>query len=175
MLSGKHIIPKHIWRPAFASATEQHLARDLRTVLQNVDVGDHIVDSDDLREAMSTLEYFIPQVLREIHPEWKHESLDAVFPEIVTKKAKYEIEIIGTCIIISDQTMVPTYNWIRVSATDDVIESMQCKLGELTGDTMKRVPYGSNSGCRIPIASRVDSVKWAYHVAFGLDKTSTQH
>ena len=109
--------------PAFASATEQYLARDLRTVLQNVDVGDHIVDSDDLREAMSTLEYFIPQVLREIHPEWKHESLDAVFPEIVTKKAKYEIEIIGTCIIISDQTMVPTYNWIRVSATDDVIES----------------------------------------------------
>ena len=77
-LSGKHIIPKHIWRPAFASATEQHLARDLRTVLQNVDVGDHIVDSDDLREAMSTLEYFIPQVLREIHPEWNHESLDAV-------------------------------------------------------------------------------------------------
>lgn len=121
---------------------------------------------------MSALEYFIPQVLREIHAEWKHESLDAVFPETATKTAELEIEIIGTCIVISDQTMVPTYTWIRVSQHDDTIESMQCRLGELVGNRMKRVPYGGDSGCRIPCALRLDSVQWAYHVAFGLDGES---
>ena len=119
---------------------------------------------------MSFLEYFIPEILREVHSEWKHEGLDGVCPEIVTKTAKCEIEIIGTCIVISDQAVVPSYNLIRVSATDDVIESMECKLGELIGDSMKRVPYGSKSGVRKPIASHVDLIKWAYHIGFGATK-----
>ncbi|MCP4480515.1 MAG: hypothetical protein GY818_20715 [Planctomycetaceae bacterium] len=164
------LVPHHIGRPAIASSTEQLLVRGLRNVLQSVDVGDQIVDSKDPRRAMSFLEYFIPEILREVHSEWKHEGLDGVCPEIVTKTAKCEIEIIGSCIVLSDQAVLPSYILIRVSATDDVIESMECKLGELIGDTMKRVPYGSKSGVRKPIASHVDLIKWAYHVGFGATK-----
>ncbi|MDG2182556.1 MAG: hypothetical protein P8L78_12755 [Mariniblastus sp.] len=47
---------------------------------------------------------------------------------------------------------------------------MECKLGELIGDTMKRVPCGSKSDVRKPTASHVDLIKWAYHIGFGATK-----
>lgn len=161
--------------PNFNSAAEQHLARDLRIVLRDIKIGDQIPETEELWEAMSSLEYFIPEVLREIHPEWKHESLDAVFPECCIKTAELEIEILGTCIVISDQTMVPIHTRIRVSATENAIESMQCKLGELAGQTMKRVAYGGYHGCRLHVASRKGTIKWAYHVAFDLHEESREH
>ncbi len=137
-------------------------------MLSHVEIGDRIPESDALREAMSSLEYFIPQVLREIHAEWEHEALDAVFVECCTGIAEHEIEIVGTCIMVSDQTMVPTHTRIRVYATVNAIESMDCKLGELANDTMKRTPYGGNHGCRLPVATRIEEIQWTYHVVFGI-------
>jgi hypothetical protein len=156
------------------SPAEQHLARDLRSVLRDVEIGDRIPESEVFRDALSALEYYIPEVLREVHPEWKHESLDAVFPECSTKSAEHEIDIVGTCIVISDQTMVPTHTRIRVSATTNAIVSMQCKLGELAGKAMERIPYGGNHGCRLHVASREETIQWAYDVAFGVPKGSRE-
>ena len=160
--------------PTFTTAAEQCLARHLHAVLREIKIGDRIPESEDFREAMSSLEYFIPEVLQEIHPEWKHECLDAVFPECSTKTAEHEIEIVGTCIVISDQTMAPTHTRIRVSPTADAVESMQCKLGELAGSQMKRIPYGGNHGCRLHVASRKETIQWAYHVAFGVPRKSRE-
>lgn len=107
------------------SPAEQYLARDLCGVFRDVGIGDRIPESEVFRDALSSLEYYFPEVLREVHPEWKHESLDAVFPECSTKSAEHEIDIVGTCIVISEQTMVPTHNRIGVSATTNAIVSMQ--------------------------------------------------
>jgi hypothetical protein len=52
---------------------------------------------------------YIPEVLREIHSEWKYESLDGIYPEIARKNGDLEIEIIGLCIFIQDQTLTPLH------------------------------------------------------------------
>ena len=156
------------------TAMEQHLARDLRAVLLDTEIGDCVLESEGFRAAVRSLEYFIPAVLREIHPEWRHESLDGVSPANATQTAIHEIEIVGTCIIISDQALVPIHTCFRVSAAKDVLESMQCKLGELVGGKMKRIRYGDNHIYRIQTASRKETIQWAYHIGFGAPRESSE-
>ena len=167
-LSGKRILRCcHEWSRTIDSSAEQHLACELRTVPGDVETGDRIPESEALRAAMSSPEYLIPEVLRENHAEWKHESVDAVFPDCCIKTADREIEFAGACIVISDQTMVPVPAHIHVAATANAIESMQCKIGKLAGQTMNRVPDGGNHGGRLHVALRKETIQWAYHVAFG--------
>jgi hypothetical protein len=59
-----------------ASKAEQHASRLLRTILANLPKGAHITHSEQVRDCLSGLEFFLSEVLRELRPEWKHEGLN---------------------------------------------------------------------------------------------------
>jgi hypothetical protein len=111
--------------------------------------------------------------LREVHAEWKHESLDGVFSELARKSADWQAEIAGLCILITDQTLTPYHVCLRVASETDEIEWLECKLGETRDDKMVRIPYDSNRGGRRSVAVRLHTINWKYHVGFGVRHDNT--
>jgi len=122
-----------------------------------------------LRYVCSGLEFFLPHVLREVHPEWKHESLDGILPAIALKRADLELELIGCCILISDQTVTPFRVLLRVEPDADTPASLEAWLGENYGTEMLRIPYASNRWFRWMnrLSQEFDQIDWTYHVGFG--------
>lgn len=128
-----------------------------------------IDDSDDFRDALSALEFFLPEALREIHPEWKGESLDGIYPALARKSADNEIEIIGLCCLISDQTLTPLHLRLQLDSTQDAVSWLECRLGESTAGGMRREPYSQAIvyGKKLNVLRRLDSIDWVYHVGYG--------
>jgi len=111
-------------------------------------------------------------VLRECHPEWRHESLDGVSLASASKLGEHEAEIYGLCILISDQTLVPMHLRMQVDSQSDVINWLELRLGEMTSDGMRRVPYDSPNNIYKKLHSmdhmaNADLIDWAYKVSFG--------
>lgn len=102
-----------------------------------------------------------------MHAFWKHASLDGVFHKLAIKTAECQAEIAGLCILISDQTLTPYRVQVRVASDADEIESLDCRLGEIRGNAMVRIPYNSERGGKWSIADRLQSIEWQFHVGFG--------
>lgn len=121
----------------------------------------------------SSLEFFLPEVLREVHDEWRHESLDGIIPRIFRKTGDREIEIVGLAIFISDQTLTPIHLNLQLSPPHDRVGWIDLKLGERVGDQCRREPYGGPqaTGTMFDVAARLDSIDWYYHVGYGERQT----
>ncbi|MEX0642534.1 MAG: hypothetical protein WD468_07525 [Pirellulales bacterium] len=152
-----------------ATKLEETIARRLRDLLGQFSVGDQITYNDEVRDALVCLEYFVTEVIRERHPEWKHESLDGILPFVMRKTAVLEIELIGNCILITDQSLTPVHFRIQVAKDQDEICWMECRLGERTNGEMKRIPYAINPrmGPLLNVAGDVNAMDWYYAVTFG--------
>jgi hypothetical protein len=173
---------------------EECLAKSVRTLLGRVTTGDKIEESDDFREFLCDLEWYIPEVLREIHSEWKTESLDAVFPLVTRKTGEREVVVFGQCILITDQTFTPIYVKLQIHSSEDKVTWLECKLGETDprgklhtkfctpSSIIKkyRLPHHSpNSKSRnkyylegmikqlYSLEGKEDLIDWAYMVTFG--------
>ena len=125
-----------------------------------------IVESAEFRDVLSGLERFLVEVFQEIHPEWHREGLDGILPELARKNGDNEIEIVGLCIVLSDQTLAPLHLRLQLDPTENSVSWLECRLGQAMGDPARRVPYTTNHG-RLPVLARLDSVDWAYHVGYG--------
>jgi hypothetical protein len=148
---------------------EASIASGLRAILAPLPVGAKIESTEEFRHALGLLEGYIPEVLRELHPEWKYESLDGILPAIAHKPAQYEIELAGECILISDQTLVPIHLRIQLAADKDEICWLECRLGERVDRVMKRVPYKWSYaiGRTLDATAGVRELDWFYAVTFG--------
>jgi hypothetical protein len=104
-------------------------------------------------------------MLRVVHTYWKHESLDGVFHELAKKTDSRTARIAGYCILISDQTLTPYHVHLRYAADADELEWFDCRLGEVQGDNMVRIPY--NHGIVRSVSDRLDSIQWKFHVGCG--------
>lgn len=151
----------------FAHPLEQQLARSLRDACDKAPIGGDISRSDAFQVVTSALEFYLPAVLREIHACWKYESLDGVLHELAVKTGARQVEIAGLCILISDQTLTPFHVRLRYSADVDEIEWLDCRLGEVRGDTMVRVPYNAFPAGVRRVPDRLNSIEWKFHVGFG--------
>ena len=129
-----------------------------------------IADAEQFREVLCGLEYFLPEVLREIHPEWDRESLDGLFPQVACKTRDGEAEIFGLCILISDQTLTPFHLRLQISPSVDKVSWLECRLGERGEQGMVRTPYQSLNAIRKRLygrEGRADRIDWVYNVTFG--------
>jgi hypothetical protein len=107
-------------------------------------------------------------VLQEIHPEWKRESLDGIYPEIARKSGEFEIEIAGLCILISDQALTPFHLLLQINPDRNEVSWLDCKLGEAGPNGMVRTPYDWRRVlAKLSSATDWKRVKWTYHVGFG--------
>jgi len=150
---------------------ESTIAQELRNCLAQASIGESILDRPPLKEVCSLLEWYIPGVLCERHPEWRREGLDGVIPALAQKTGKREAEIYGLCILISDQTLAPCHLRLRIGAADS-IKWLELRLGERTPDGMRRVPYDSPDRLykqlhKMALNIDVESFSWAYKVTFG--------
>jgi hypothetical protein len=152
------------------SSTEEALTCSLRSILNGLADGEAIGDSEDFRSVLSGLEFFLPAILGELHGEWRDESLDGIYPTVARKTGQNEAEILGLCILISDQTLTPLRVHLQVSPSRDEIACLECSVGERGNGKagMLRTPYGAMSGKQLAmIAARPNDIDWAYRVGFG--------
>ena len=154
-----------------ASSAEQRISCSLRALLAGLLDGASISASEQFREILSFLNFFLPhQVLSEIYPEWNQESLDGILPILARKTRDGETEILGLCIIISDQTLTPIHVRLQVAASNDEISWLECRLGQRGKDGMVRTPYDSLSAVARRLCAldgRPDLIDWVYKVTFG--------
>jgi hypothetical protein len=154
-----------------ASRAELSVSRSLRAVLVDLPNGASIADSEQFREVLCGLEYFLPEVLGEIHPEWHHESLDGIYPLMARKNGQGEAEIFGLCIIISDQTLTPLHLCVQIGPSVDEVTWLECRLGESGEQGMIRTPYQSLSKRLYALEGKADQIEWVYKVTFGHRRT----
>lgn len=151
------------------SEIEQSLAATLQRLLDSLPVGAMIPDTEDLKSFLGGMEYFIPGMLRELHPEWNKESLDGILPAKALKVGPGEAEIVGECVLTTNQTKTPIHLRIQVDTIQSEISWLECRLGQQSTDGMKRIPYGKMWPMKglLAIADQPDSIEWAYKVTFG--------
>ena len=152
-----------------ASNAELYLCKHLRPMLASVPVECVLADSDELRRTLSALEWFLPEVLQEVHREWSGEGLDGIYPALAKKVRDREIEIVGLCCFVSDQTLTPLHVQLQLDPTQDEVSWLECWLGEDSGNGMRRVPYTDANvhGSMLHVLRRLDSIDWVYHVGYG--------
>jgi hypothetical protein len=153
-----------------ASRAEQAITRSLRVILPDLSIGENIPDSEQFRWVLSGLEWFIPEVLAEVYPEWETDSLDGIYPVLARKSGDGEAEIFGQCIFISDQTLTPLHLRLQISSDKDEISWLECRLGEKGEHGLVRTTYHHLSANRKRLHSldgRADKIDWVYKVKFG--------
>ncbi|HKO92435.1 MAG TPA: hypothetical protein VJU61_14840 [Polyangiaceae bacterium] len=89
-----------------------------------------MMDTAHLRELLTALEFFLPEVLRRDFSFWRHESLDAIFPVRSHAPSAGSVEIYGLALLVSDQSLTPMYAQVAGSSEGDDIAWVHCKLGE---------------------------------------------
>lgn len=116
-----------------------------------------------LQSLLTSLEGFISQLFHEIGI-LSNDSLDGIYAEIVDKRGRAELHILGNCIFINDQCLTPIDVSFSVASERDEIDWCECRLGEMGPKGMLRTPYGG----RIRMAvGRANEIEWCYH--FGYD------
>ena len=111
-------------------------------------------------------ELFLPRCLREVYPEWANESLDGLFVARATKTGPASAVFVGTCILISDQTVTPFA--VELGAIEETEHAIvvQLKLGEPgAGPLGIAGPPVNSTQAEALLASlldRIDGVAWCY-------------
>ena len=151
---------------------ERRLCQSLRDVLAPLNAEEAIPQSEQFREVLSDLEYFVPSLLVELHPEWQSIALDGIVPLFARKTANNAAEILGHCILISDQTLTPIHLRMQIAETEDEISWLECRVGQRG---MQRVPYErmvEASKVLYAMNSPIDEMDWVYRVVFGEPRRS---
>ena len=108
------------------SIPERRVCERLGTLLQEHAVGDSLGDLFSARDLTASFEFFLPEVLREVYGEWRHESLDGVCPRIFRKIGDREAELLGLAIFISDQTLTPIHFQLQLSPRYTELPGLNC-------------------------------------------------
>lgn len=146
---------------------KQILASELNELLMNAAVGAEFVISSSA-PICYTLELFIPELLRRRHVEWTHESLDGFFIASSKKTGPAAAELIGTCILISDQSVTPFRASFVVSTDGISLAAHRVRLGEPGVGSLgiSGPPCNSKDARRLleNLTARIDRVQWVYDV-----------
>jgi hypothetical protein len=151
------------------SGAERVLCESLRPHLAPLPVGGVIGQSAEAMNAIRGLDWFVQEVLAEIHPEWKGEGIDDIYPAAVRKTGDDEVEIVGVCCLIRDQTLTPMHVRLQLNPREYTVSWLECRLGESTADGMHREPHSLHAVERqkLRVVQQMDTIDWAYHVGYG--------
>jgi hypothetical protein len=152
------------------SDVEMKLSRSIRTLVDGLAIGDPVRATPLLREVFEQLEFYLPDVLRQIHAEWRGESLDGIIPDFARKVGDGTLEFGGLCRLISDQSVTPIHVFAQVAEGADEICWLQCRLGETRRGGMARLPedsLGKALGKLEALRANPDAIDWTFKVEFG--------
>lgn len=156
---------------------EQSVCCYLRAVLEPLANGEWFENPLLVRE-ISGLEYYLSNVLSESYPEWRHESLDGIFPFVARKLGPREVEIVGYAILITDQALAPIHVRLGIAAHTDEITWLECLLGKLQNGMMVRRPYRRGGWPAKELAAIADNVsaiaiRWRLVSATRIERAET--
>lgn len=141
------------------------LAGALTRLLEGLAVGSHF-EVPPSADICYCLELFLPRCLRDRYPEWDKESLDGIFVARATKIGPTTAEFVGSCILISDQTVTPFAAEIETAGAGSSVIIRRLRLGEPgTGRLgISGPPVNSKDAQRLlaSIGERIDDVEWSY-------------
>ena len=151
------------------SIPEQRVCECLGPLLREHVIGESLGDLNTQHDLLASFEFFLPEVLREVHAEWKGESLDGVYPRLFRKVGDREMELVGIAIFISDQTLTPIWFGLQLSPQYDRVSWIDLRLREHWENGCRREPYshGKVHGTMLHVLERLKSIDWFYHVGFG--------
>jgi hypothetical protein len=149
------------------SPCEEEFCSALRMILKRLPVGVAIPQSQTFTDVLSHLEWLLPDVLREIHPEWNEESLDGIEPSRSLKVAEGTIEIHALCWLISDMTLTPLHLRLQIGVAEDEITWLECRCGELWENNLVRLPHETAHVRWASLGGDEDAIEWFYKVGFG--------
>tara|TARA_R100001132_G_scaffold26877_1_gene29777 strand:- start:2508 stop:2912 length:405 start_codon:yes stop_codon:yes gene_type:complete len=130
-------------------------------------VGASFEETEDFRQLMGALDYFIPEVLAELYPEWKSDTLDDVIPLVAERTGEREAVFFGMSWLIRDQSVVPMYLQLQIDPAIDRINWLECRIGERGPQGMLRRPGSSFDKQLYRLQGREDQIDWAYRVTYG--------
>lgn len=143
------------------------VATELRALVAGIPVGREftVAPSEDI---CSSLELFLPELLRSHHSEWVWESLDGVFVARARKTGDASVQLAGTCILISDQTVTPFLVDLELSTSGESVGSYRVCLGMSGGGSLGI----SGPECNSPeatqllanVVTRLDDIRWSYEI-----------
>jgi hypothetical protein len=152
-------------RDPLISRAASILASELHVLTEHLGVGDRfaVLPSSDL---CYSLELLIPDLLRQHYPEWETESLDGIFVARATKTGETAAELLGTCILISDQTITPFLLELQGQKGGEGVASVRLALGEPGSGTLGiSGPKCNSVDAKLLLANlpaRVGRVQWSY-------------
>lgn len=118
----------------------------------------------------SALDFFAPELLCQLYPEWRFEGLDGLSLVRATKIASRSAELAGMCCLIHDQTWTPFFAQIQHDPEGTEIEWMRCCVG-IRGDGrggLLRLPRASSDvGLALAIAQSPDGFDWVFTATLG--------
>lgn len=135
-------------------------------LLQAAPVGHDLTSHPSAPELAELLCRFLPEVLAYKYRDWRYESLDAIHFRLIKKTRDHEFFVCGTCILITDQSVVPVCATLCVAPPRPGFARTQCQLGELdSSGQMIREGYNSARALKLyaELESRIESLPWAYH------------
>ena len=156
-----------------AKRVEAIVAAEVAAMTAGMPIGAEFAVASSAR-ICPALEYFIPQLLCRTFPEWKGESLDGFFIARARKTGPRAVELVGTCILITDQAVTPFMLTLESSPSRDSVTSHRVHLGE-----RGRGPLGisvadcnSTKAARLleTLVARLDRVSWTYMIAGDADR-----
>jgi hypothetical protein len=151
------------------SPAERAVVRRLRSILSERPIGADLLqpDSADLRRLLTWLDRFIEEILLGVYDEWKQERLDGALPYLARKSAEREAELLGLCILISDQAPVPFHLQLEIAEKKDEVIWLTCKLGERGAEGLIRTPGESTDHAMKRIIALHEKIDWFYSAGFG--------
>lgn len=145
----------------------QLAAEQVASLLEMVPVGSEI-PLDSSSDLCDTLELLLPEFLRRDHPEWETESIDGFFFSSTLKTDEASAELVGTCILISDQTVTPFALSLSLSDSRE-FRTLRIRLGEPGGGPLGISGPGCNSRAAQQMlfasTARLALIEWVYDVA----------
>ncbi len=125
---------------------DEEVARAIWSLLASREYGASLDQhSDDFRALCRTLEFFVPAVLSEVYDFWRGESLDAFRIALARKSGPSSAELLGLCLLISDQSWTPFEFLVGITPTGKTIETLTLRVGEPGSGKggLLRMPWGS--------------------------------
>jgi hypothetical protein len=148
---------------------ESLLSQALRATLADLEDGE-IPDSEQFREALLGLQYFLPTILGEIHREWRFWGLDGIIPIVARKTGDREVDLFGLCCEVYECWLAPLHVRLQLSTEGDEVGWLECRLGERGQAGILRAPYDCLNKMRKrfqAVSYPIRQVNWEYAVTFG--------
>ncbi|GMA16509.1 hypothetical protein E5F05_13865 [Deinococcus metallilatus] len=153
------------YRSSSSLSLEAKVASQLSVYLEETSV-DSEFKVEPSADLSYLLELYIPQLLSHSYSEWERESLDGVFLTSARKTGLGTAELIGMCILISDQTVTPFFIRLVLASSRDSVASYQVLLGEPGGGRLgiSGPPCKSPDAQRLleTVGTRLNNIRWSY-------------